>query len=447
MKSPGLFVAAFILAALSGVLYWSNHRKPAGDVVKASPDAPPKILSLSEADVTSLAIKKKGAPEVDLAKKDGSWQITEPKPLPADQEEVSSVLSTLSFLNSERLVEDKAASLAPYGLASPSLEIDVTTKDKTHKLLIGDATPTGAEYAALVGDPRVFTISSYSKTSLDKSANDLRDKRVFTADLDKVSQIEITAKKQTFTLARSKDEWQILKPGPYRADSTQVDDLVRALKDAKFDMPAGLDEKKNASLFSSGAAVATAKVTGASGTQTLEVRKNKDDYYAKSSAVDGVYKVANTLGTSLDKSLDDFRNKKLFTFGYTDPSKIELHDGAKAYFFTHSSSGWWGPDGKQLDSATVSPLLDKLRDLAATKFPASGFAKPEISITVISNDGKSTDQVAIAKAGDNYIAKRAGEPALYELGYPAVAAIQEAAVNVKTAPPPAAPAAPPKTKK
>lgn len=446
MKSPGLLVAAIILAALSGVLYWSNHRKPADDVVKASPDAPPKILSLSESDVTALAIKKKGSPEVDLARKDGAWQITEPKPLPADQEAVSSVLSTLSFLNSERLVEDKAADLAPYGLASPALEIDVTTKDKTHKLLIGDATPTGAEYAALAGDPRVFTISSYSKTSLDKSGNDLRDKRVITADLDKVSQIELAAKKQTFTLARAKDGWQILKPGPYRADSTQVDDLVRALKDAKFDMPADLDAKKNASLFSSGAAVATAKMTGASGTQTVEVRKNKDDYYAKSSAIEGVYKVASSLGTSLDKSLDDFRNKKVFNFGYTDPSKVEIHDGAKAYFFTHSSSGWWGPDGKQLDSATVSQLLEKLRELAATKFPVSGFAKPEINIIVISNDGKSTDHVAIAKSGDNYIAKREGEPELYQLDYPAVAAIQEAAVNVKTVTPPAPPAAAQKKK-
>ena len=442
MKSYGLLVAAFVLCVLSGLLYWSNHRKPADDTVKASPDTPPKILSLSEPDVTALTIKKKGLPEVDLSKKDGAWQITAPKALRADQEAVSSVLSTLSFLNSERLVEDKATDLGSFGLASPAIELDIVAKDKTQKLLIGDTTPTGADYAALAGDPRVFTISSYSKTSLDKSAADLRDKRVLTADLDKVSQIELSAaKKQPVTLARAKDEWQILKPAPYRADSSQVDDLVRNLKDAKFDIPSDADEKKNASLFASGSPVATAKVTGSSGTQTIEVRKSKDDYYARSTAVEGVYKVANALGTTLDKSVDDFRNKKLFSFGFSDPGKIEIHDGDKAYFFTHTTSGWWGPDGKQLDSATVSPLLDKLRSLAATKFPTSGFGKPEINLTVISNDGKTTDRVLIAKSGDSYIAKREGEPALYQLDYPAVAAMQEAAVNVKTAPPPAPPAA------
>ena len=50
----------------------------------------------------------------------------------------------------------------------------------------------------------------------------------------------------------------------------------------------------------------------------------------------GVYKVVSSVGTSLDKSLDDFRNKKVFDFGWADPEKIELHDGAKSYFLTRS---------------------------------------------------------------------------------------------------------------
>jgi hypothetical protein len=44
--------------------------------------------------------------------------------------------------------------------------------------------------------------------------------------------------------------------------------------------------------------------------QTLEVRKDKDDYFAKSSAVEGIYKVDSSLGQALDKKIDDFRQKK-----------------------------------------------------------------------------------------------------------------------------------------
>src|SRR4029077_9499491 len=130
MKSSGLLIAAVVLAALSGVLYWSNHHPPSDNTAKASIDAPPKILSLKQDDISGLQIKKKGGEELDLSKGDaGKWQITAPKPLGADQEAVSSLLSSVSSLNADRLVEDKAADVSQYGLAQPALELDVTSKD------------------------------------------------------------------------------------------------------------------------------------------------------------------------------------------------------------------------------------------------------------------------------------------------------------------------------
>ena len=349
MKTRGLAIATVALAALAGTLYWSNHHKPADDTVKASADTPPKILAMNEADLTKIDLKKKGADELVLAKNNaGKWQITAPKPLGVDQDAVNSMVSTLSSLSSDRLVEDKAANLNQYGLTAPSIEVDVTKKDgKTQKLLIGDDTPTGsAAYARLDGDPRVFTIASYNKTSIDKGPKDLRDKRLLTVDSDKISRVELITqtkgKAGDIEFGRDKDQWQIIKPKPLRADGLQVEELVRKLKDAKMDTSVSDEDTKNAaSSFASGTSVAIAKVTDASGTQELQVRKNKDDYYAKSSAVEGVYKVSNELGTGLDKSLDDFRNKKLFDFGFSDPNKIEMHDGARAYSLTKGGEEWW----------------------------------------------------------------------------------------------------------
>lgn len=440
MKLRGLMIAAVVLAALSGTLYWSNHRKPNADTVKASPDASPKILSLNEADITQLSIKKKGEPEINLANSDGTWKITEPKPLGADQQSVSSMLSTLASLNADRMIEEKVSNPAEYGLAEPALEVDVTTKDKkTQKLLVGDQTPTGsASYAMLSGDPRVFTLASYNKSSIDKTAGDLRDKRLLTADLDKVSQIELVTEKQDITFGRNRDEWQILKPKPCRADSFQVEELIRALRNAKLESGVSdADAKKSASAFQSGKPLATAKVTSASGTQELQVRKNKDDYYAKSSAVEGIYKVSSEVGTGLNKTLDDFRNKKLFDFGFEDPNKIEFHDGAKAYFLTRSGEDWWSGDGKKLDNTAVQSFIGKVRSLSAAKFPGSGFSTAAIEITVISNDNKRTEKVLLSKTEDAYVAKRENEPSLYQLDASAVTELEKAAADLKPAPPPA----------
>ena len=213
-----------------------------------------------------------------------------------------------------------------------------------------------------------------------------------------MSEIELTAKKQNMEFGRSKEAWQIVKPRPLRADNFSVEDLVRRLKDAKMDLSASAadDEKKIAAAFASATPVATVKVTDATGTQTLEVRKNKTDYYAKSSAVAGVYKVANDLGTGLDKALDDFRSKKLFDFGFDDVSAVEMHDGSLAYSLVKGGPDWWS-NGKKMDGASVQAFIDKFRDLAATKFPESGFTNATIVMKVTSNDGKRVENISIAK--------------------------------------------------
>lgn len=451
MKSKGLLIATAVLAALSGALYWSNHHLPADETAKASLDTPPKILTLKQEDIAKVDIKKKSGEEVALAKNDsGKWQITAPRPLGADQDAVSSMLSGVSSLSSDRLVDEKATDLAQFGLAQPELEVDLTEKDsKSHRLLIGDNTPAGsAVFAKLEGDPRVFTIASYSKTTIDKTVSDLRDKRLLTNDFDKVSQIEVVTKKQTIAFGRNKQEWTILKPKPLRADNSQVEDLVRSLRDAKLEPAASAaDSKKAASGFATGTPVGTVKVTDTSGTQELQVRKVKDDYYAKATAVAGIYKVSGSVGTEVSKGLDDFRNKKLFDFGYDDPNKVELHDGGKAYFLTKGGQDWWGPDGKKMDAASAQSLIDKLRSLTAKKFVDSGFATQAMDVTVTSNDSKRVERILLSKNGDQWIAKRENEPSLYDLDASNISDLQKAAADLKPEPPPTPPAQPPSKKK
>lgn len=432
MKNRGLLFAAAVLTALGGVLYWSNHHKPA-ETVQAAVDTPPKILSLNDSDVNRVELKKKDGAYLVLQKQDGKWQITSPQQLRADDSAVSGMISSLSSLSSDRLVEDKADNLAQFGLSSPALEVDVSGKNDTHKLLIGDDTPTGGgSYAKLESDPRIFTIASYTKSNIDKSVNDLRDKRLVTAEPDKVSRIDLNANGQQLEFGRNKDQWQILKPKPLRADSFAVDELVRKLTDAKMDLTSD-DQKKAASAFAAGKPVATAVLTTDSGNQELQVRKNKDDYYAKSSIVAGVYKVSTDVGEGLNKKLDDFRNKKLFEFGYTDPDRIEIRKDSKPYFLTKGSDDWWSGDGKKLDLASAEAVLDKLRDLQATKFVDSGFGTPILEAYISSNNGKRVEKVQISKSGTAYIAKRENDPSLYVLDSKAVDELQKAVSDLKPA--------------
>jgi hypothetical protein len=282
----------------------------------------------------------------------------------------------------------------------------------------------------LEGDPRVFTMAKYHETSIDKSTNDLRDKRLITLSPEKISRVDLTRKNQDIEFGRNKDEWQILKPKPLRANSNQVGELVSKLADAQMDV-SGTDRKAATEGFAHATPVATARVTDPSGTQEIEIRKNKDTYYAKSSVVEGDYKVDSALGQAVDKGLDDFRNKSIFDFGYNEPDKIEVHTGSKATFLTKGGNDWWGPDGKKLEAGSVEDLIAKLRDLAASKFADSGFANPTVDITVASDSGKRVEKIAIAKSGSGYIAKREGDSTLYDLDSSSVDGLEKAADDIK----------------
>src|SRR3984885_5698189 len=437
MRFRGLLVAVVLLAALGAGVYFSNKQK-AAEAAKPSADAPPKILALTEGDITKIALKKKGLDETDLEKTNGKWHFTAPNPYPADQDAVSQLVASAANVSSDRVVDEKASNLSAYGLNAPSLEVDITGKGgKVSKLKLGDDTPTNSgAYATLDGDPRVFTVASYVKTGVDKPVADLRDKRLLTFDQDKLSRVELVAKKQDVEFGRDKDQWQIVKPKPLRADGLQVDEMLRKLKDAKMDLTLSDDDaKKAAATFASGTPVATVKLTDPSGTQQIEIRKNKDDYYAKSSTVAGVFKATPDLGTGVDKSLDDFRNKKLFDFGFNDPSKIEVHASGKFYGLQKGGDDWFS-SGKKMDSISVQSFVDKLRDLSASKFIDTGsLGMPTIDITVVSMDGKTTEKVLIAKQGSDYVAQRENEPALYGLDAKSVNDLVQAASDVKPAAP------------
>ncbi len=438
MNGRGLTIAAALLALLAGALWWSNKDK-AKEVTKPSADAPPKILALTDADVRKLELKKRGGDDTVVQKNgSGKWEIASPKPYAADQDAAGSLVSSASSVTSDRLVDDKPTDLKQFGLDNPSLELDITAKNgKTQKLLLGDDAPGGSStYAKLEGDPRVFTVASFTKTGLDKTTKDLRDKRLLTFDQDKLSRVELAVKKNEIEFGRSKDEWQILKPKPLRADGLQVEELVRKLKDAKMDLAVSdEDAKKAAASFTSGTPIGTVKVTDASGTQELQIHKKGDDFFGKSSAAEGYYKLPADLGSAVDKSVDDFRNKKLLDFGFNEPTKVEMHANGKTYSFQKAGEKWLS-NGKEMDSTSVQSFLDKVRDLAAAKFVESGFTAPAIDLSVTSNGGKRTEKVLIAKAGDKYVAQRENEPSFYELEAKTVDELSKAAGDVKPAAPP-----------
>jgi hypothetical protein len=442
MNFRGILIAAAALGILSIGVWFSNKAEKEKEG-KPAPDAPPKIVEIPSDQIQKVEIAKGGVTTTLEMSADGKWTLTSPKAFRADQEAVTTLVNTFNSLSSDRLVEEKGGNPADFGLVNPSLTVAINRKDgKSSKLLMGDETPTGGGvFAKLDGDPRIFTLASYNRSSIDKSFGDLQDRRLLTFDSDKLTRIELSLKGQTVEFGKNaQSEWQIVKPKPMRADGGNVEDLLRRLREAKMDTPASSgpspDAAKWAAEFARSPVVAVARATDAAGTHTLEVRKSKDNtYYAKGSAVDGAHKVTADLGDGLNKTVDDFRQKKVFDFGWNDLSKVEVKDSGAVRTFTKDKDKW-KEGAKELDSTSVQALIDKMRDLAASGFRNAGAGSPVFELSAAWTDGKRTEKVIISKNGDAYHAVRDGEPAVYEISKTAFEDLQNAAKDVKAPAPP-----------
>lgn len=432
-RSRGLLIAAAVLLGLAGGVWYSNKLEKEKEG-KPPADASPKLLDIPEDQFAAIELTKTGSAPVTLVREGTDWKMTAPQALPVDRDAVTSLVSTLSSYSTDRLVEEKADDLKPFGLDAPALTASVRKKDgSTETIFIGAETPTGGGYyAKKAGDPRVFTIYSYNRSSLDKTWKDLRDRRMLPFDTKNVSRVELVQGGQTIELGKTGGgDWQILKPGPYRADNVAADDVVRKLSDARMDLSVTDEEAaKAAALWAQGKPVLVARVYDASGARQIQIRKNGEHFYARSDAVEGAYRLERGI-EGVDKSLDELRNKKLFDFGFTDPVRVAVVAEGLTTELKRVELDWQR-GGQKMDGASVSKLIDELRDLKALKFLDGGFTNPSITIETATESGKP-EKVLIAKSGFRWIAKRDGEPALYELDGKDVEELQQAVKDLKEA--------------
>lgn len=409
MKFRSLFAAIAVLLLLGGFLWWSStHKasKPAGPTT-------PALVTMNTRSITGLTLEHAGAPPIVLARSGDRWKITAPGSFPASSDTVSTMLSDLSGLHAERVI-GPATDLSQYGLSHPAFQLRIAGKDnRTATLAFGDKTPTGdAVYVSVKGDPRVFTAGGWLKTGLDQSLEQLRDKRLMPVNAAAVARFDLIHRGVTVEFARVRDGWQIEKPKTYRTDTFQVDDLLDQVTGAQWQTDTVPAQAEKA--FSEGNPVGTVKLVDPSGTQTLEVREDRDSYYAKSTAVPGAWNVTLALGEAVTRTMDSFRNKQLFDFAYTEPDKIEVHTGKKMLYLVHQGNNWYS-GGVKMNAGSVEDLVNALRSLAATKFVESGFTKPTIRLVVTSNGGQRVETVAIEKTKNGAIAKRGDGQSLYAI--------------------------------
>lgn len=138
------------------------------------------IFSFAVEDVVSLEVRDRVADQrVKLGRTGGElWVMTRPFGAEADDTRIEGLLSRLSTLQSNRVIEEEEIDLEAFGLTEPALEVEVGLGDgESQVLLVGKQNPAGySYYVRREGEEAVYLVGSSTIGDLERLINEPPEK-------------------------------------------------------------------------------------------------------------------------------------------------------------------------------------------------------------------------------------------------------------------------------
>jgi hypothetical protein len=420
-----LLVLVVVLSALGAYIYFVESKKPQG----AEANLGPKIFSVKADAIDEITVKSANGDRTTLKKAGGAWQISGPVAAPADEAEVSGVVTNISTVDNIRTVDENPGDLKQFGLADPRVEIHFKAagSKQPQALLIGDKTATlGDLYAKLPNEKKVFLISGSFDATFNRSTFDLRMKTVLAFERDKVDQVTVQSPGTTIELARVGGEWKLGKPFQAPADYGTVEGLVGRVQTAQMKAitaeeaadlkPYGLDKPGAAITIGLGSSRATLQFGNKTDANTI---------YAKDSARPMVFTVESSLLDDVKKPADQLRRKDVFEFRAFNATSVQITRGPEALAFEKTrgqgkdAAEKWReskPAAKDVDASAFDTFLTKLANQRAQSFvetgrkTKTGLESPVMVVVVRFDEGKKEEKVTFGRVGTDVYAAIAGQP-------------------------------------
>ena len=168
-----------LIGGYFGAQAWIKaHPKPSPWNFSDYPESP----RLTDFDSSKLSRIENIGEGFALVRNEGNWVLASAT-VPVDkvkieQSMISGKLWSLSSIWAESVIDENPADLSLFGLDNPSGRVLIGDSDgKNVEIIFGNYTPSRTSYyIMLAGEPKVYTLSSYSSDMLRFSLDSIRDK-------------------------------------------------------------------------------------------------------------------------------------------------------------------------------------------------------------------------------------------------------------------------------
>ena len=186
------------------------------------------VLSIPRDKIESVRITRASG-VLTLTKVGSKWELSEPLKAPTDEFAADGIVDALSSLKADKFVAAGASDLKGYGLDAPRLTVEIrAVGGAQYGLRIGKEASAGSTvYAARIADNDVVEIAKATFDSLNKTAGDLRSKKLLDVQTDAVERISVVTRKVRWEVRKSGSDWIFVHPTPnQKADAVDVDNAI-----------------------------------------------------------------------------------------------------------------------------------------------------------------------------------------------------------------------------
>ncbi|MGE5741293.1 MAG: DUF4340 domain-containing protein, partial [Candidatus Aminicenantes bacterium RBG_16_66_30] len=335
---------------------------------------------------------------------------------------VDTLVSALTTLRIERVVEKAAKDPAAYEIPKMEVSLWVKGKDAPVRLLVGMENPLDKTlFAKREDDPRIVLLSSTLKTTLDKPIFDFRQKDVFKFTAADVKGIRVRARAVAWQAQREETGWSLKSPVASRAAARLVDSLLDSLSGLRAKAFVA-EEKSAATLKEFGLESPEYEVALSLPAANQEIvfllHKDGDNLYATTSQSLKIISFEGTLLADLDRKVDEMREKKLADFYAMDANRIALKRNGFEIAAVKEKSGeterWVldDPARKEADRLKVEDFIRKIEGLEAAAFvdapgPLAAYGlDPGAEIRIRTKDAVGREKEIVLLVGREDAAKK-----------------------------------------
>ncbi len=406
-------VLLLVAAALAAFVYVYEVR--GGEERRDAEQAAKRIFpGIAATDVSWIELTTTDGQAARAERQDGAWRVVSPVAFPGDGVNLDGIAAGLADLVSETQIESPQAPEI-YGIGASGRVVRFGAAGAEHELRIGKKAPVGSTtYVVSRAQPeRVVTIPTYRATNLERSLDDLRDRRVLDFDRSSIHTVEARWPGGHVRAERGDGGWILVEPPSGRADDATLDTLLSNLSylraDSFEDSPPP-DER--AGLVEPAFAATLATRPGEGGAAPTEFRVAFGAESGGKRLVRGMqpslYRVPAQRMEDLPRTVTAYRFKEVASFSATDAKTVEITlrgDSAAALEekLVHDDSGWKG-EPEAIEPGKAARLVAELAHLRAAdivdedagedELARLGLVPPRASLRVLgSADGAAAPPV------------------------------------------------------